>query len=48
MGRIGLPAQLPVPFPSRSCVGGEGHGHHVYKGVVPLGAIFLSHHPATH
>ena len=30
-GRIGLPDLQPVPCLSGSCVGGEGHGHLVYK-----------------
>ena len=30
-GHTGLPAQQPVPCLSRSCVGGEGLGHLVYK-----------------
>ena len=29
-GCIGLPALQPVPCLSGSCMGGEGHGRHVY------------------
>ena len=30
-GHINLPALQQVPRPSRSYVGGEGHGHLLYK-----------------
>ena len=36
-GHIGLPALQPVPCLSGSCVGGEGHGHLVYKYTCSIG-----------
>ena len=34
-GCIGLRTLQPAPCPSRSCVGGEGHGHLVYTVSIP-------------
>ena len=31
-GCTGLPALQPVPWPSRSCMGREGHGHLIQAG----------------
>ena len=55
VGLIGLPALQSVPCPSRSCMGGEGHGCLVYKYPWSVGccaiwcnSLCLSHCPVSH